>query len=291
QLRLVLTGFLVFLLLVLGVEILTMPTAFSFLHTEVPYYRIRLLTSESSWTGSIIIVFGVIYLVLATTKKQLAFGYSFLLINILFTGSKMILICLPIAVFFILMRNVTVKKVLGIAIAGLLFYLLLLPQLINSLSVDLEQYTSIVSRSTAFLTAFLTGGHSVIGVGGLYPYYFINTIQDSLDLILNFIPLGNTSEVEGWGTEGFKAISGGSTLAHFTMQMGVFGILFFGMLTVKLYSLTRISNYLFFGVIYFVVSNMFTEIFLLRHAWPVFFAFIVFYNKYQDEFKNTGRYA
>jgi hypothetical protein len=164
---------LTFLNIVLIVEYFSMPEALLFLHSkDIPYYRIRLLTAESSWTGTIYVVYSSISLYLATmlySKKIFYKVYiilSFLMYGLL-TQSKGFFIVLLLSIIlysfkYFSLRKVSIRNFMLVFIFIGLFFVIfgVFGEFYYSAFMrDVENYTSLATRiglTLAGLKVFLT---------------------------------------------------------------------------------------------------------------------------------------
>lgn len=150
---------------------------FSLFHTEEPYYRIRLFTHESSWAGSLMLVFYFLSLFsYSKIKEHSAIGKTvillvtlYYLIFLIFSASKGLYVCLIlgllISFLFYIKNNITstfigfrinpktFSSIFIICIIILLIYFYILPKLIIEITVDIENFTSFSTRSTLILSA------------------------------------------------------------------------------------------------------------------------------------------
>lgn len=193
------------LTLILLVELQQIPDAFPQFHYHAPpYNRVRLLSSESSWTAGQIQVFASISLYYAKyikkSSKLVVLVLLCLIIHLLASGSKTLLV----SVFaFILMsmlmnmkKNSLVTK-LGIILVGgislVVAYLVMLPGLLESFGSDIEEATSTVTRVYTMICGISIGVVFPFGTGyvaylDLLPYtmdhytWVVGQIFDSYNL-------------------------------------------------------------------------------------------------------------
>lgn len=285
-------------LFILLFEAALIPDAFPFLHFEpTPYYRVRLLTSESSTTGSIVIFLCTCLLATSKNKLHISITIIFFILYSSLTLSKMFLIALPVAfILKSLIDNGGVQKkyifLLLVLVSILIYYTL--PMIISLMMQDLEEYTSIVSRTSSFFNGFVLGIKNIFGTAGYYPYYFIKELPVTTKFVINLVNSENTSELDSWGITDDKFISAGSTLGDWMMLIGLIGFVLYFILLKRLYIYAN-SWFLKFGVVYFGIVATFTEVMVFRVTWPVFFAILAAHhyktssdNKDLNSYENTG---
>lgn len=176
-------------------EYMTLPYAFDSIHFTgmIPYWRIRLLTKESSWTAMMILVYGT-----------LAFYYSFeciknnfhkalalvsLFILIVFSSSKALLIILLavlFGVFLLRSKRLSREKLLQTFLLGLvvtLAIIMIIPKLTDAIEMSL-QWSSIPTRSYTILIGLLIGIFFPFGIGtSLHLYYIPKFLKEYISFL------------------------------------------------------------------------------------------------------------
>lgn len=158
------------LTIILLIEFYQSPFAFMYLHTSTSdvYYRIRLLTPESSATALMLEVFFVLSVFYTYYVRQSKFLLGVVLIcaglHIALSGSKTLLtiICVSgILLFFQRTKYIFSFKGLlvmtGLVIGGGYIASFILPKLIESFMNDLENYTSVVTRFYSIFIGYSIG--------------------------------------------------------------------------------------------------------------------------------------
>lgn len=153
------------------------PYAFQNLHFSgiFPYWRIRLLTTEASWTAMMIYVYTALSLYWAITyKKRVAVVISIICAAtlILNTGSKTLMASIAItAVVYVVVafRTLSMKKILGVLIMAFLllaFSYTILPVLSGEFANDIENYSSTATRLYTSIVGLIIGIIIPCGAGG-----------------------------------------------------------------------------------------------------------------------------
>lgn len=218
------------------IELTQMPNAFSSIHFAgvLPYHRVRLLTTESSWTAMLVYVYAALSLYYGWAyKKKAVFVSSAVCTMILIagTGSKTLLTSIPIVLIIYVMsmrKKMNAKTIFGllfVAVSGLLFIYNLLPSLISSFSADISHYTSVATR--LYTTAIGLGIGIIIptGVGGgIYLGVLQETLKKFLPVFQKLPIRFNTSEILGLISQNTdKALTVKSGIFHFNMYWGIIG--------------------------------------------------------------------
>lgn len=223
-----------FLTVVCIIERQTIPYAFQELHFsgEIPYYRIRLLTTESSWTAPIIFVYfaiSIFYSLKNRHKIETALNSICILILCYFTTSKTLLVFIllffAIIIFFYWKRidKRRMAVVLGVFAIFLLILVYFLPRIIESVRGDIINFTSTSTRLYTMLIAFVICMGYPFGLGGAYIGFFAKSLQKHIN-IFDYLPIRfNTSEIEAIYSK--KTDEGVVTSAGFMQQGMYWGIL------------------------------------------------------------------
>ena len=242
------------LTIILLIEFYQSPYAFTYLHTLHAdiYYRIRLLTPESSATALMLEVFFVLSVFYTYYVRQSKFLLLGVLIcaglHIALSGSKTLLaiICISgILLFFQRAKYMFSFKGLlvmtGFVIGGGYVASFILPKLIESSMNDLENYTSVVTRFYSIFIGYSIGICFPLGTGfQTYMYLFPEMMRNNLFLIdMINMPL-RSDEVISLATSGDdNAVAAKSFLGQSSIYWGIIGTYFFIKNYVKLYSCSK----------------------------------------------------
>lgn len=294
------------LVLIMILELMSIPNAFTYLHSgSSPYWRVRLLTSESSTTGSIIVVYSAILVYLTRYLSGFArtlsimYASGFFLFYLFVTGSKGFLIVslLTLVVTMIKFLDFRKKKnfiLLISAIMGIyLFIAYFSAGLTSSFSNDIENYTSSYTRIGTILISLATVLHNPLGVGtGAYLMYFDKYLNDSINLMSQF----------SYNTFGISQINAGELLKYsdsdenlgvksgffqWVMFGGIFSVAFFYLLAKNLIVKVKSSSILFLALIFVLLSLLFIALEIKYEVW-LLFAFISFFLG-QNEINHSSR--
>ncbi|PFR92339.1 O-antigen polymerase [Priestia megaterium] len=185
-------------------EYLQIPNSLTALHSSSdPYYRIRLLTRESSYTSTIWVVYFVLGYYLAMHNSKYARGlYRFtyvlgFLIFLILSGSKGFIISLFITILIIvfinsltLARKFSLKKYsiqILVIFLGIVFFQAMGSVFIKSLNSDISDYTSLATRLTSVVAAFNLVLHHPFGIGvGNIVYFLPNSLLSSIVIVREF---------------------------------------------------------------------------------------------------------
>ncbi|WP_018755690.1 hypothetical protein [Paenibacillus terrigena] len=280
------------LLVIMIVELVTMPNAITFLHSgSQPYWRVRLLTSESSTTGTIIVAYSAILVYLSQYLKRVAMILSNIYVAIFFlfylsvTGSKGFLIVCLLTLIVTMMKFMDFRKkrnfivLIGVVVAMYMFITYFSAGLISSFSNDIENYTSSYTRMGTIVIAIITVFHHPFGVGtGAYLMYFDDYLNDSINFMSRFY----------YNTFGISQINAGELLQYtgtaknlgvksgffqWFMFGGIFSLLFFYLLAKNLIVKVKSSIILFLALIFMLLSLLFVALEIKYEIWMLF-AFI-----------------
>ncbi|WP_438349490.1 hypothetical protein ACP8HI_02040 [Paenibacillus sp. FA6] len=283
------------LVIIMIVELVSMPNALTFLHSgSHPYWRVRLLTSESSTTGSIIVVYSSILIYLSQylnpVAKTLSIVYatSFFLFCLFVTGSKgfLIVILLTLVVTMIKFLNFRKKRnfivLIAVVVAMYLFIAYFSAGLFSSFSNDIENYTSSYTRMGTIIIALATVFHHPLGVGtGAYLMYFNEYVAYSIQLMSRFyynvfgmsqINVGELLQYSG----SVKNLGVKSGFFQWVMFGGVFSIVFFYLLAKDLIIKVKSNSILFLSLVFILLSLLFVALEIKYEVW-LLFAFISFF--------------
>ncbi|MBA2871225.1 hypothetical protein HNQ85_001495 [Anoxybacillus calidus] len=246
-----------------------MPEGLLFLHsTDLPYYRVRLLTAESSWTGTIYVVYSTItlYLVMTLYRKNLFYKLYIILsflMYLLLTQSKGFYVVLLLSIVLYSLRYFSFKKlsiqnIFMVFVSIVIFFVILNvfgEVYYNAFMRDIEKYTSLATRIGLILASLKVILTHPWGTGtGTYIIFLPNEILSSFNT-LNFI-FGsifgiqpNLSELERLttSTTGLGVKSG---VLHWLMVGGIFSLLFFVLTFKYLNQATKELSILRFSLIF-----------------------------------------
>lgn len=219
------------------IELQQMPYAFRFIHYagQFPYGRIRLLTRESSWTAVMIITFSLlsIFYGMEYKKRLLALLSSIcLLILLSATGSKGLMATTIVAIVFYILykaKKLNVKSIVLIVLGIVALFIYLNTggaRLRTSLAGDIENYTSMATRSFTIVVGILMGLVFPFGTGAalftpLFPQFEQRWLQhlpawlDSSEIISHIYSEDDT---------GMAVLSG---LFQYHAFWGIFGTVIF----------------------------------------------------------------
>ena len=230
------------LTIILLIEFYQSPFAFMYLHTSTSdvYYRIRLVTPESSATALMLEVFFVLSVFYTYYVRQSKFLLGVVLIcaglHIALSGSKTLLtiICVSgILLFFQRTKYIFSFKGLlvmtGLVIGGGYIASFILPKLIESFMNDLENYTSVVTRFYSIFIGYSIGICFPLGTGfQTYMYLFPEMMRNNLFLIdMINMPL-RPDEIIALATSGDdNAVVAKSFLGQSSIYWGIIGTFVF----------------------------------------------------------------
>lgn len=231
------------------IEKAQIPNAFEWLHFAggFPYYRIRLLTCESSWTAGLIFIYAglsMFYALVSKRKKTLFFTLLCILILTATTGSKTLLLLLLLffmSYILIISRRISRRRLLPIALLIVLFAATsgyyLLPKLMTSLSKDIESYSSFITRTYTIVIGFCLGLVFPFGMGcGAYLGIFQETLKKYIYLIRKLPVSFNTVEIVRYANQNTDAaLAVKSGLIQFNLYWGILGMITLVSVFVSLY--------------------------------------------------------
>ncbi|OME80787.1 hypothetical protein BK120_19140 [Paenibacillus sp. FSL A5-0031] len=283
------------LTVIMILELMSMPNAFTYLHAgSNPYWRVRMLTSESSTTGSIVVVYAsiLVYLTkyLNSFGKTLTIVYAsgFFLFYLFITGSKgfMIISLFTLVVTMIKFLDFRKKKnfvlLISVVLAMYMFITNFSAGLVSSFSNDIENYTSSYTRMGTIIIALITVFHNPLGVGtGAYLMYFDKYVNDSISMMSHFY----------YNTFGISQINAGELLQYsgsdknlgvksgffqWIMFGGLFAVVFFYLLAKNLIVKVKSSSILFLALVFILFSMLLVSLEIKYEIW-LLFAFISLY--------------
>jgi len=232
----------ILLTIILLIEFYQSPYAFTYLHTlhSDIYYRIRLLTPESSATALMLEIFFAlsVFYTYYVRKSKILLGLVLICagLHISLSGSKTLLaiVCVSgILLFFQRAKYIfSFKGVLmmtGFLIVGGYVASFILPKLIESSLNDLENYTSVVTRFYSIFIGYSIGICFPLGTGfQTYMYLFPEMMRNNLFLIdMINLPL-RSDEIISLATSGNdNAVVAKSFLGQSSIYWGIIGTFVF----------------------------------------------------------------
>lgn len=266
---------------VIIVELIQMPEALLFLHANnMLYYRVRMLTYESSWTGSIAIFLFTSLMAFTNLKAYRILGLVFIIFFFVTTDSKQFMGIFPISIILaLILTKRSIPWYFGLILFSVTIYGMyeIVPILNEKIEVDLKEFSSTVTRTSTYLTSFRIFFSYPLGTGGLYYYYIVQNISDTALLITDWLGVGNTIEIDNLGGDTDEFITCGSTLTEWIVLIGVFGLWLYFKLVKSLFLFSRNSFWLTVGCIHFIITNSLLEVATNRLTWPLFFAVVAYY--------------
>ena len=221
------------------VERIQIPYAFKGIHFAgtFPYYRARLLTTESSYTGMQIYCYSAVsiyYGFYCRKKRVILSALICAAILVLTSGSRSVLLSLVLVMFCYLI--IAGKKLNKMAVSTLFLALILLvcfivfamPRIVSITQSDLSNYTSVATR---LYTAVLG-----LGIGCVFPLgvgcaVYMGILQYSMQQYLwlfDLLPIRlNTAEIQRLITSGSdEALAVKSGILHYNIYWGILGTIF-----------------------------------------------------------------
>lgn len=294
------------LTVIMILELLSMPNAFAGLHSgNNPYWRVRMLTSESSTTGSIVVVYASIMVYLTKYLKGFAktlsilYAASFFLFYVFITGSKgfMIIILLTLVVTMIKFLDFRKKKnfflLIAVVLAMYMFITNFSAGLVSSFSNDIENYTSSYTRMGTIIISLITVFHNPLGVGtGAYLMYFDKYVNDSISMMSHFyynlfgVSQINAGELLQYSGSD-KNLGVKSGFFQWVMFGGLFSVLFFYLLAKNLIIKVKSSSILFLALVFILFSMLMVSLEIKYEIWLLFAFISLFLGK--NEFQSSNR--
>lgn len=172
-------------------------------HNNPNYPRVRLLSSESSFTMSMVFIYPLIsiyyYMYVKKSKLFTIIFITIFLIFLLTSGSKSILINIPIALIILLLgvfiRKILLKNEKGVNVIKVIFLIigfgvvvaLLGPkfmQLFRYMNRDIQEYTSIITRFYTLIIGIISMFKYPLGTG---PALYLAILPKQMDEYLHLI--------------------------------------------------------------------------------------------------------
>ena len=260
------------------VEYGRIPYAFQNLHFAggFPYYRIRMLTTEASYTASIIMISFVLTLkyLLDVIKSRMLIFLSFacfVYLCIISSSKTLLFLCSAFALlyFFRLEKSLgyNIVKILILVIFLIVMQKNILPKFGRLISADVENYTSTFTRTYTIIIAFVHSCVYFIGVGNsLYLSTFVNMISNNLNkyiILCNAIGIKfmkkNTIEIVDRyiNSNNDFGLSVKSGIFEYGLYWGIIGNIFFIKLLYTLYKNIKEERILKIGFIICILSQLF----------------------------------
>ncbi|PZD97729.1 hypothetical protein DNH61_00230 [Paenibacillus sambharensis] len=289
------------------IELVTAPYALPFLHSKAaPYWRVRLLTSESSTTGTIVMVFAGICLYLASSLKSSLFKAAtygligaFFLNYLVATSSKGFYLVLLATMAFAMLKFMDIRKkrnFLLIAAGCAAIYIVavtFMPAVISSLNNDMENYTSSYTRFGTILISLVTIATNPFGVGtGAFLLYFEKNMQTCIQILSDFyyqvfgISEINTGELMMYANTD-KNVAVKSGVFQWIMYGGIGAVLFFFALARNMLASAKRDMWIYVALLFVLFSLLFISLEIKYEVW-LLFAFISFFMHQQHKPASTS---
>jgi hypothetical protein len=268
-------------------EFFKIPRAFLFMHSsDMDYWRVRMFTSEASWTGGIfLLLMSGIWSDNLKSNLKIFISIIFLILFLITSGSKQFLVGIIIAFHIFLIKKIGWKY---FTLSTLLFFLsiVFLSKYFNSFflisyfSNDIENYTSTATRIVTFIVSIISLFHFPFGTGGLYVPFFLAKIPEGIHFINLIYPYFNFDEILNLGiNDTYQGISPKNSFGMMIVLIGFPGLLLLIWLYKILLQSVRSNSILYILVIYFIITSFFSENFDTKPNIAVFFSLICFYNQ------------
>ena len=232
----------IFITILTFIEYQQIPFAFQQLHFSglFPYYRIRLLTSESSATAPLIEIFFIFalyyshYILKNKLKTFLIIGCF--LLQLLLSGSKTLLVAFTVGIIianwefiksFFLRFSIKKFGILLFIIIGIHYcYLIFITPMIQSFTRDIEEFTSVATRAYSVSIGYGIGTVFPCGIGFSSHLYLL---PYAMEKYISLIPsILNTDEIISYLTNGDDtALTAKSMFGQYSMYWGIFGSIYF----------------------------------------------------------------
>jgi hypothetical protein len=297
------------LVLINILESKSIPYAFSYFHINTdPYYRIRLLTPESSYTGTIAIVFYLLLLFITRKinniiKRVIGTVISIigLTVFVFTTGSKgfMIVTILSIILnqlFNLNTKSLSIRDILAVIISIFAFCVIFYSfkeDIISGFQNDLENFTSFSTRITAIFSGILIFLTNPFGIGyGPILYYYPLFLEKSIMLVNNFFLTNFNMKLNFFEVSNYfnadKNLSPKSGIVELIVHGGIFTIWYLSKIYVYLkksvhniYILSFINNFIWLALLTYILLAQKYELWF-------YFAFIDWLNRVNIENKGEN---
>lgn len=223
-----------FIFIILIIELFTKPNALPLIHNDKFYWRIRLTTSESSTTSSLIVALFIptlfYYSSVIKNKFMTILSFAVFIIFVITSSSRGFQGALLIALLIIIFKSeVNIKiKLMLIALFTVSFYFLF-SYIIESFISDIEIYTSLITRVYTSYIGLIYGIIYPFGTGNaMYLIHYPKILLDNLSII-------NKIDIEFNLTEIYSYIYGNSdsnisaktSILQYNMYWGIVGTIYF----------------------------------------------------------------
>jgi hypothetical protein len=267
----------------------TSPALFNKLfHAGMDYNRIRLLTTESSYTGTLIIVFFALSFYYYTISKQPIFRVISIFILAAFiisSGSKGFILNFIVALaFFAIFKSGSIRNRLVIIFTLVGIVVFVLPTIQRYLIEDINSYTSFATR---FFTIYCSVKYFLVypfGTGtALYLEKFPKLLLDNLNIMMDYRLNAEEVLMYIYATSD-EFIGSKSGVLQWAMYWGIFGTVFLAKYLLSLYKdMNRFGDkdnfILAFGLVFLVLSIVSYVSFDVKYEIWAFFAIISLLNK------------
>ena len=244
-----------FMMIFSMLELKSSPYAFEFLHETAifPYWRIRLLTTESSYTTLPVCFFFVLSLYyskyIINNKLLIYLNISLFIYFISITGAKSmagLLGCIFILWYFYNVRNFKkklVKVIVPVTIIMGLVLIIYLDDFILRIGSDLSSSQTSGTYATRLYTlfvSFIQGIKNPLGCGSTYLYYFQQNLKEYFYILKNSsFDLGLNELIGFISSETGKSVTVKSGLGQYNLYWGILGTVYF------LWNFRRLINYFY----------------------------------------------
>jgi len=269
-----------------------------FLHSNPEkYWRIRLLTFESSWSGSVVVIFSFLpiflseYINIDKFKKIWIYSTSvfFFFYYTIHSESKGYLFLVLISLLPMLLNYMYKnKKLRYVLIAGLvpliITFVLVYTSLKEEILVQLNTSITFGTRFTGYLASLKTFLYNPFGIGlASYIEIYTNSIHDIVNT--QFMSNYNLGEVKQYLSSP-KFLSSKTYFFDHLVFGGIPFLLFFYLFFIKrLQKLKKIRNTYLLRIIlvYVILASIFYLTFHIKYEIWFFLAFIDYFEKYGKE--------
>ena len=201
---------------------------------EYPYWRIRLLSRESSFTSTLILITSILGILYSVKYPKNAFR---IVISVIFSGilvylsgSKgllgMIILFLVILLFkFLVARKTKLVWMLVYISMFVLAAVAIAPKIYSMIQDDIENYTSVATRAYSLYTGFLLGLVFPLGIGcALHLWAIPNAYLSNIGIFDQLKVKMNLDEIYSIiNTETDYAVSVKSGFLQFNIYWGILG--------------------------------------------------------------------
>ncbi|WP_338432725.1 O-antigen polymerase [Clostridium tyrobutyricum] len=240
----------------------------SIFHESQNYDRIRLLSSEASSTGTLIVIFFLstlnYYINIKRNKKMILVSVVIFIIFLLVNRSKGLYVCLVITILYFVFKNLKINNLKAILklILSLVFLAIICRiftlYILQYFTEDIQKYTSVVTRVYTTLCAFKISVKYPFGIGTtLYPIVYTKELISNI-YFLNHLNINfNLSEIISLidSTTG-KGVAAKISIAQYSMYWGILGTIYFlYSYWIKIYKNIKENNdILLFGFVFIFIS-------------------------------------